>query len=543
MDPAPLPPTKQPLSDFTPQSDPSKYIRTYAKDVALLTNQPPPESPLSSQQEQGPEENASAPVADDAAGTGVSLPAFDSSPVNHPNDPASPKEFPGEDLHLSAADSEGIFTAPGVSTETAPLMPSAIPETPTKPAPPVPQPEAETERESILTRLREKVAQRRKEAEELPKEQPASPPAQAGPMLEPIAIPATPEPLAQVPMPQPVAEPEPSAPAEPLPLRTAAPTFMQEAEIVPPLPQVAKKPEMLPVNELHAEPEGPSPLHTYSSDFAEHIDEKDSSAFSVLAAQSDAGQTPKPRPKRRKSIVPLIAGACMVFIGIGAVFAAYLYVNRQPAVPMVQNIPSNIRFDESVQVQGRGEALMDAIAAVASGAHVSGNVVVTYVTNASSTDAAAGGIPQPGGTLIGQLALPAPSILLRNIEDSSTVGVISAGSESRPFLILNVSSYERTFAGMLAWEKTMPDDLATFYPPYDSAPSTTASTTASTTLASSAPAGFSDDVVDNHDVRVLRDSYGRSLMLYGYDGKDTLVIARDEAAFTALLSRLGASGQ
>lgn len=521
MDPAPIP-TKQPLSDFTPQSDPSKYIRTYAKDVAILTNQPAPESPLSKEPESKPEEQPvpPAPEAADTAGTGVSLPAFDSSPVNHPNDPASPKEFPGEKLDLTAADSDGIFSAAGTPAEEV-----------AQPIAPAPMPAVDTERESILARLREKLAQRHKETATMPESEPI----EQAPQVEPPITAPAPEPLAPAPAP----EPEPAISPEPLPLRTAAPTFIQESEIVPPLPQVSKKPEILPVSALHAESEGPSPLHTYSSDFAEHIDEKDSSTFSVLAAQSDAGQTPKPQPTRKRSIVPLIAGACMVLIGIGAVFAAYRYANRGPSVPMVQNIPSNIRFDESVQVQGRGETLMNAIAAVADGAHVSGNVVVTYVTNASSTDPNAGGIPQPGGVLIGELALPAPSILLRNIEDSSTVGVISAGSESRTFFILNVSSYERTFAGMLAWEKTMPTDLAALYPSYDSAPTTTASSTP----ASTTPQGFSDDVVDNHDVRVLRDSYGRSLMLYGYDGKDTLIIARDEAAFTALLARLSASGQ
>ncbi|HWU24334.1 MAG TPA: hypothetical protein VN086_01100, partial [Candidatus Paceibacterota bacterium] len=142
--------------------------------------------------------------------------------------------------------------------------------------------------------------------------------------------------------------------------------------------------------------------------------------------------------------------------------------------------------------------------------------------------------------LIRSMNLSAPDILLRNIDDTSTVGVIRAGSESRPFMILKVNSYERTFAGMLAWEPTMAQDLASFYPPYPPAASTTA--TSSVAVATPPSTTFTDAVVANYDVRILRDASGRSLLLYGYRGKDTLIIARDEAAFSALLARLSASG-
>lgn len=65
--------------------------------------------------------------------------------------------------------------------------------------------------------------------------------------------------------------------------------------------------------------------------------------------------------------------------------------------------------------------------------------------------------------------------------------------------------------------------------------------------ASSAPpvlapaAGFHDEVVANHDARAYRDAYGRNLLVYGYWNQTTLVIARDEAAFAELITRLGTS--
>jgi hypothetical protein len=52
---------------------------------------------------------------------------------------------------------------------------------------------------------------------------------------------------------------------------------------------------------------------------------------------------------------------------------------------------------------------------------------------------------------------------------------------------------------------------------------------------------FVDAVIDNHDVRVLKDEQGRQLMLYGYRDKETLIIARSEKAFSELLARLSST--
>lgn len=463
MDPVPEP--IKPLSKFTPQTDSSKYIRTFAKDLAAAGGQAAP---------------AVAPVlkvkrtdTEIAAESGVALPDYDMSPVNH-TDPASPKEFPQEVVDLNASDSEGIFEGQGRS------IPAVVP-TPLVPDGP--------DREAVLARLRAKVSASR-------------------------AV-------------------ETSAPVV-APIRTAAPDFASMPEPVLPMPQVSKEP--LPPIPTPIPSETPSPLHTYSSDFADRIDTAGGSTFSVLAAQSDAGQTPRPTARKR-NIGPLFAGAAMLVIGIGAVAGAYLFT-RHGAVPSLTSVPSLIPFDESVEVKGTGLTLMQAISNVAQSGSVQGNVVVTYVTLATSTGS---GVPEPGGLLIKQLNLGAPSILLRNIDDSSTVGIVRAGTESRPFMILRVNSYERTFAGMLAWEPTMASDLATFYPAYDGMQS--ASTTASSTSAQSAmdSASFVDAVVANYDVRILRDGSGRSRMLYGYSGKDTLIIARDEAAFSALVSRVSAA--
>jgi hypothetical protein len=154
--------------------------------------------------------------------------------------------------------------------------------------------------------------------------------------------------------------------------------------------------------------------------------------------------------------------------------------------------------------------------------------------------------------------IPAPDILRRNIVGAgSMVGVVQTAGEQSTFFILAVSSYNQTFGGLLAWEKTsMLRDLEQFYPSYPApvvpvaivatttATSTVAKPATTTPAATSTPpapayrAGFYDEVVANHDVRVYKDAKNRTVLLYGYPDQKKLVIARSAAAFTEIVDRL-----
>src|SRR5690606_35153256 len=105
------------------------------------------------------------------------------------------------------------------------------------------------------------------------------------------------------------------------------------------------------------------------------------------------------------------------------------------------------------------------LAASANGALVPGNVLVTYILT-STSDEEGGLIERPAGgaAFMRALQVPAPDILLRNIADASTIGVVNAGGETSAFFALRVDSYERTYAGMLTWEPLMLRDLGILYP-------------------------------------------------------------------------------
>jgi hypothetical protein len=475
--------------------DRSKYIRTMAKDVAAITGSgrvtPAAMAPSAPKKEMTVD--------------GVGLPV-----VEEPFfDRRQAQEAAPETVALPSVNEASEILAPKMGA-TAPITPA----TPTK----------SEDRDAILARLRKKVGESAQ-----------------------MSIQSSPAPY-EPPTPAPQGNEWPDIPVPP-------PVFA-------PAPEAARPVERMPqVGRETPAPAAAAGLHTYTSDFADRIDTKSASAFSVLAAEQDArGNPPRQVFVQKKDhsrvLLALGSGVLLLLLAAGGIIATYQLVMHKKVTPVAPlSVPSIVFADEYKELKGTGPELLAALADTANETLVSGNVLVTYVTEPIAD---AKGIPiakpAPGSVLITALDLPAPDILLRNIGTDSTVGIINSGDQTRPFFVLRVDSYERTYAGMLTWEPLMERDLAALYPlyPAPAVPAPAAAPVASTTQtnASSTPPApsepiqaqaltrFADAIVANHDVRVLRDTSGKSLILYGYADKRTLIIARDESAFEALLARL-----
>lgn len=353
----------------------------------------------------------------------------------------------------------------------------------------------------------------------------------------------------------------PSAPIQNAPIRItdsalATPSLQalvqQEPTIVvpPPTPAAAVvelSPPSAPIANL---PE------TYASDFSTRVKDTNASTATILAAQQDSvrgAPSPAPVPQRGGSIWYVLGGFVLLLLAGGGAYYAYShYLFLQEPIAITPTIAAPIFVDERVEISGIGQTLAQAVEQSVAHPLASGAVRFLYTTSATTTD----------NSVFSALQLPAPNVLLRNINAAgSMAGVLNVGGTQSPFFILAVDSYGETFAGMLSWETSMPRALAAFFPAYEveSAPTTTtivASTTSATTTApakstktvappvSTTPvfvAAFHDEVIGNHDARVYRDAAHRSIVLYGYWDQKTLIIARDEAAFSELLRRLATS--
>ncbi len=353
----------------------------------------------------------------------------------------------------------------------------------------------------------------------------------------PVALPATPTRskwaarLAQNTEPAPfTSAPEPTSipPVVEMPLKVGTPPNFGTIPVVTPFVQTTS-----------------TPLHTFSSDFSDRIDSERASRFSVLAAETDAHSAKAERPKSSGGLVPVLIGVVLIIAGAVGIYAAYSVFHGRTAVTLSLTPPSLITPDQSVELSGTGQNLLEALASQSQTPLPENTVLLTYISEATTTNAGSVEVPGSGNSFLEALGLPAPDILLRNIGSESTVGVVHAGTETAPFFIIRVTSYTRTFAGMLDWEPTMASDLAELYPPYPVTATVISSSTPGSNVAVpvTQPNQFIDEVVDNHNTRVLQDSEGRSIIIYGYADPQTLIIARDEDAFTLILSRLQTAGE
>lgn len=282
-------------------------------------------------------------------------------------------------------------------------------------------------------------------------------------------------------------------------------------------------------------------IETYAGDFSDKIKDEHASVATVLAAEQDSlPNTSKTVPKNpRDNYFYIIAGVTLLIISGVAVYSAYeRYRTNTLPIVLTQTVPAPLFVDEREQITGNGSALEQAI--IKSVAHplAQGNARLLY--DDTSTE-----------SIFSRLSF-VPGVLVRNIRAGGSVaGVVNIDGVQSPFFILSVTSYGNSFSGMLSWETVMPYTLDGLFPPYplprtsvyESATSslqagTTAKAVVATTSVAAIFSSFHDEVVSNHDVRVYRDAAGKSVMLYGYWDRSTLVIARDSKAFTEITQRI-----
>jgi hypothetical protein len=518
----------EPEKDNNP-AEPNPYIRTYAKDFATLSGKKlpselsgsenryePPEKPqrrkhelLESQSFQRPDESLQVSSLDtdihtadlstlqkEAEGINDAQLSEVTPPSSGPATPAPidlPEIAPGEIVHKtgwfgfhhkekkesdSIENSESDFAHAYKSPLTAfGEAPSTLTE--------------DTEREAILARLKARLAA----------QQPA-----------PIAVQEV----------------------------TLPPAPIAEIQPITPRVETVSLPVASPIPE-------PSPFHSFSSDFSDRIDQQKASTFSVLAAEKDAAPKRKPASRRKSTIIlPITIAILLIAVGGGGAYVAYTYMKSDAPVAIIPTSSSLVSSNAQVTLSGYGTSLQQSVQQQTEKAITANSITTVSINSSASTDASS--TDQQAG-IFSALQLPAPDILLRNVSPESTVGIINDSTQTTVFFVLRADSYERTFAGMLAWEPTMLQDLGTFYSLYPASQSVT-SGTASSTSASSTPivssyseqpqstGQFVDEVVDNHDARALKDTAGNTLIVYGYSDKQTLIIARDESAFTQVLGRL-----
>jgi len=118
-----------------------------------------------------------------------------------------------------------------------------------------------------------------------------------------------------------------------------------------------------------------------------------------------------------------------------------------------------------------------------------------------------------------------PSNLLRALDKQDFLFGIHSLANNKPFIIIKIDSFENAFSGMLAWERFMLEDLADLF-------------ALDISLYRFTNRIFTDDVLKERDVRILRDDTNQILLIYSFVDRDTLIITMQESTFNEVLIRL-----
>ncbi len=286
--------------------------------------------------------------------------------------------------------------------------------------------------------------------------------------------------------------------------------------------------------------QSPSSVHnirTFQSDVEDAIKEGGGSLSKIAIAENDRriknGFTldEPEKPERTRFIVELSVG----LITVGLIALGFLYFFRtaeQKPVPLIEPEPQIIATDKekNLNVAGFGR---DQMVSILKKSVSEENVTLSSILSLRLVDGA-GETAKPITTkvFLDRINASAPNELVRSLSDSFLFG-IHAQNVNEPFLILKTGYYQNAFAGMLAWESTLEDDLgAIFIPP---SPTEYASTTDQILDRNNS---FVDILVKNRDTRALKNSEGQIVFLYSFPDKNTIVITTNADTLQKITDRL-----
>jgi len=241
-----------------------------------------------------------------------------------------------------------------------------------------------------------------------------------------------------------------------------------------------------------------------------------------IAFGSSFAEQPEPAP--RFSRTPLIIGATSLAIVTGIVFSFWMFGGDDSDKAVVKNIetgiPQTIASQNTVPVAigiDRATLLQSILFA-----QINVNTTVTQVYPTHNAG------PATSDEILAVLDWRAPGGFIRNIE-SIAFGIYRGQS---PFIVLQVTSFETAFGGILAWETDMSADLS---PLFGQTVSNTFDANARTST-QTRPAFFVDNNIGTLDIRLLKDEKAADRITYTFIDKDTILITTSIAALEEIVA-------
>lgn len=263
-------------------------------------------------------------------------------------------------------------------------------------------------------------------------------------------------------------------------------------------------------------PQKLSSLHTLTGDTKEFLQEKNIS-LAALIAQSQKYEKAKGEQRFSYGFYLLVGFAALVIVGGGSFWFLRGYFNKaeeeritkrpKPLFPVYESREILIGVQVSDFINPFRQILSEDI--------LPGRMAEAIVKNKETKKELS------LFELFTFAGVGLPSNLSGSLGSRSTAGIFGTIRGTEPVIIVSISSFEKTLAGMLEFEKLLPGALFNFLP---------------TDHPVRRFEFFEDKLIANQEARVLKTADGQPLFAYAFFSRKILILAVSEDALTAVIN-------
>ncbi len=290
----------------------------------------------------------------------------------------------------------------------------------------------------------------------------------------------------------------------------------------------------------------PSPLvrsiHTYKEDIASSV--KGGASITSIAAAENArrverlGEDAAASETSRNVVIIAISVSLILIGGVGGWYAYSVYRERNKVVvEQVQHDPVQAEKITDITAKSGAENFSVQLYNAVRNSSAPLNSVERLIPISSETITAADGSEKTVALTTSQffetIKANLPDTLLRSFDSTFYLG-LNAIHGNQPFLILKTNSFDSVLAGMFRWEPMMIRDLQGIF----LRPSDRVAPPLYTIGTSTASYRFEDAILQNKEIRAVRDLKGNVVLLYAFLDTKTLIITSDEETLKDVSARL-----
>lgn len=268
-------------------------------------------------------------------------------------------------------------------------------------------------------------------------------------------------------------------------------------------------------------------LRTYQGDVEEAIGKNKESSTTIFVAEQKRKEfepekviTVKDNSKRNRVFIYL--GMILFVLGLGTVSSVY-YLKYSEQTVVEQKAKTILAFTKQKDLDISNSNLSDFQSNLKKEKD-DFNSPINSVLYLNIKDGGSQAGIEKVLSLVGPSQQPS---LTRSFDKDYMFGVYSYDT-NEVFIILKVADFASSYSGMLRWESDMQKDLDKVF-------------SISKSIGTTTP--FVDLAIKNKDLRILKDSTGKTQLLYSFIDKETLVITKNESIFGAIIGRISVGKQ